>query len=584
MLRELRIENFAIIHELDLAFEPGLIVLTGETGAGKSIIMGALDMLLGQRVDMTHLRSGSERATVEAVFRIPEAVREPITSILDAEDMFDDPRFVTLTRELRRDRRNVARVNGHRANVGLLVKLGEHLVDIHGQSDHLSLMRVNQHLGLLDRYASLEPQLSSYQDTYQQLHRVKEEIEHLKDLDREAEQRSELLEFQVEEIEAANLVEGEDADLSERVHRLANAEKLAERCQEALMLLEDAPPSQPTITDLFGQFVDALSALAKTDPSLEDLHEKTQDVYADIEELNLSLRSYLDTLEFDPQELDRVEERLALIRDLKRKYGEDISAVKAHAERARGELRTITNRGEKIEKLEREETSLLRKLVEEGEELSARRNAAAEQLETALENELDDLRMGEARFKVQLRQVPDPDGVRLASGARVKFTKKGLEEVEFLIETNPGEGLKPLAKVASGGETARLMLAIKNVLAKADNISTLVFDEIDQGIGGRIGAVVGEKLRRLTTGHQVICITHLPQLASFANQHLQVSKKVIEERTTIEVDEVTGRERLLELAQMLGGVSKHNLQSARELLEAVGEPTPQEHPSGTSIS
>jgi len=574
MLRELRIENFAIIHELDLTFKPGLIVLTGETGAGKSIIMGALDMLLGQRVDMTHMRSGSEQAAVEAVFRIPAAVREPIHSILDAEDMLDDDEYVVLTRELRRDRRNVARVNGHRANVGLLVKLGEYLVDIHGQSDHLSLMRVNQHLGLLDRYADLDKELDTYQQTYRMLQQVREQIHRLKELDREAEQRSELLEFQVEEIDAANLIAGEDEELAARAKRLANAEKLAERCQEALMLLEDAPPSQPTIIDLYGQFTDIAASLAATDPTLGDLHEQTEEIYAEIEELNLELRSYLENLEFDPDELGRVEERLALIRDLKRKYGDSIEEIKAHAEHARKELQSITHRSEKITTLEKEELSLLQQLGEEGSTLSRKRGEAAEQLKSELEGELDDLRMAEAQFEVEMRQIADPDGVELPSGKRVRFTKTGLEEVEFLIETNPGEGLKPLAKVASGGETARLMLAIKNVLAKADNISTLVFDEIDQGIGGRIGAVVGKKLRRLTAGHQVICITHLPQLASFAQQHFQVSKKMVGERTIIEVNEITGEDRLLELAQMLGGPSDHNLQSARDLLESVDHPTP----------
>ncbi len=533
--------------------------------------MGALDMLLGQRVDMTNLRSGSERATVEAVFRIPEAVKEPIYSLLEREDMLDDREYVTLSRELRRDRRNVARVNGHRANVGLLVQLGEYLVDIHGQSDHLSLLRVNQHLGLLDRYAGNEEELASYQSAYHQLRHIRSEIKHLKELDRKAERRLELLEFQVNEIQAANLVEGEDEELSERMKRLANAEKLAERCQEALMLLEDAPPSQPTITDLFGQFVDAVTAMVKTDPSLADLEEKTQEVSGGVEEINLALRSYLEKLEFEPQELERVEERLALIRDLKRKYGETIPDVIDHASQAREELKTITDRSARIEELEREEEALLEELAHRGKQLSESRRTAAERLEGELESELDDLRMAESRFRVDFQQTPDPHGVLIAPNQRVKFTKDGLEEVEFLIETNPGEGFKPLAKIASGGETARLMLAIKHVLAKADHISTLVFDEIDQGIGGRVGAVVGEKLRRLTEGHQVICITHLPQLASFGQQHYQVSKTVVDQRTLINVYELKGEERMRELAQMLGGVSDHTLQSARELLLTVNQ-------------
>lgn len=569
MLSELHIKNFAIIQELDLLFDPGLIVLTGETGAGKSIIMGALDMLLGKRVDMTNLRSGSERAAVEAVFQIPEAVREPIHSLLKKEDMLDDPEYVTLSRELRRDRRNVARVNGHRANVGLLVRLGEHLVDIHGQSDHLSLLRVNQHLKLLDRYAGNEDEFVLYQEAYQKLKGIRSELKRLRELDQEAEKRLELLEFQVDEIQAANLVRGEDEELSRRLKRLANAEKLAERCQQALMLLEDAPPSQPTITDLFGQFLDAVTAMVKSDPSLEELAERTKDVSDGLEELNLELRSYLNSLEFDPQELEKVEERLALIRDLKRKYGETIPAVLDHADQSKIELETITDRSERIAQLEKRQNQVLQELAEKGKQLSKSRKEAAERLEGELEAELEDLRMAESRFRVAFRQTSDPQGVLIGPDQRVKFTANGLEEVEFLIETNPGEGFKPLAKIASGGEMARLMLAIKHVLAKADRISTLVFDEIDQGIGGRIGAVVGEKLRRLTGGHQVICITHLPQLASFGQQHYQVSKQVVDQRTLIDVHDIKGEERLRELAQMLGGLSEHTLQSAKELLHAV---------------
>ena len=566
MLLELRIKNFAIIQELELGFDSGLVVLTGETGAGKSIIMGALDMLLGSRVDMDNLRSGSQAASVEAVFRIPDAVRAEVVELLEGEELLDDPEVVTLTRELRRDKRNVARVNGHRANVEILVKLGEMLVDIHGQSDHLSLMRVNQHLGLLDRYAEVARHLDGYQKAYDHLMDVRSEIERLQRMEREAAQREDLLSFQIEEIEAAHLRKGEDEELVERRNRLANAEKLAELGQEALVLLDEAPPDQPTVSDLFGQVVDSLDRLARTDASLQDLEEQTREVFQAIADINHRLRDYLENLEFQPEELEEVEERLDVIRSLKRKYGDSIPEVLGHARQAREELDTISHRSERIQELSQQEEVLLETLSKLGQTLTQKRKEGAEHLTDKLEKELTDLKMDGARFRVDFQQVPDERGLITSDGRRLRFNRRGMERVEFLIETNPGEGLKPLAKVASGGETARLMLAIKTVLADADQIASLVFDEIDQGIGGRIGAVVGKKLRRLAERHQVFCITHLPQLACFGEQHFQVQKKFGDQRTDINVSPLSGRDREEELAHMLGGPTEHNLQAARDLL------------------
>jgi len=569
MLLELRIKNFAIIETLTLEFNPGLIILTGETGAGKSIIMGALDMLLGQRVDMTTLRKGSEFASVEAVFKIPESVRDPIIQLLEEEELLDDYENITLTRELRKDKRNTARVNGHRTNVGVLVQLGEYLVDIHGQSEHLSLMRVNQHLDLLDRFADTTELLKQYQDVYFELKAVQAELNRLRKSDLEAEQRKELLAFQVDEIEKAGLEDGEEKILLERRTRLANAEKLADVSQNILILLDDAPGHQPTVMDLLGQIVSSVEDLSKTDPSLAGLNEKTGELSEGLFEVGKDLRAYLDSLEFDPDELENVQDRLELIRGLKRKFGETIPEIIAYRSRSQTELEEITGRSSKIVELEGEENKLLAQLIQRGKELSIGRKQGAQTLASELEIQLNDLKMAGSKFKVDFGIKEDPEGVLTKEGHRIAYYSDGLEKVEFLIETNPGEGYKPLVKTASGGETARLMLAIKNVLAQADFISTLVFDEIDQGIGGRIGAVVGEKLYRLTEKHQVICITHLPQLAGFGQQHYQVSKDVEGGRSFIQVREISGQDRIRELATMLGGPSEKNLESAQELLEYV---------------
>jgi len=571
MLLELRIKNFAIIETLTLEFNPGLIILTGETGAGKSIIMGALDMLLGQRVDMTTLRKGSEFASVEAVFKIPESVRDPIIQLLEEEELLDDYENITLTRELRKDKRNTARVNGHRTNVGVLVQLGEYLVDIHGQSEHLSLMRVNQHLELLDRFADTTELLKQYQDVYFELKAVQAELNRLRKSDLEAEQRKELLAFQVDEIEKAGLEDGEEKILLKRRTRLANAEKLADVSQNILILLDDAPGHQPTVMDLLGQIVSSVEDLSKTDPSLAGLNEKTGELSEGLFEVGKDLRAYLDSLEFDPDELENVQDRLELIRGLKRKFGETIPEIIAYRSQSQTELEEITGRSSKIVELEGEENKLLAQLIQRGMELSIGRKQGAQTLASELEIQLNDLKMAGSKFKVDFGIKEDPEGVLTKEGHRIAYYSDGLEKVEFLIETNPGEGYKPLVKTASGGETARLMLAIKNVLAQADFISTLVFDEIDQGIGGRIGAVVGEKLYRLTEKHQVICITHLPQLAGFGQQHYQVSKDVEGGRSVIQVREISGQDRIRELATMLGGPSEKNLESAQELLEYVSK-------------
>lgn len=569
MLLELRIKNFAIIEALNLEFKPGLIILTGETGAGKSIIMGALDMLLGQRVDMTTLRKGSEIASVEAVFKIPQSVKDPIIQLLEKEEILEGSEYITLTRELRKDKRNTARVNGHRTNVGVLVELGEYLVDIHGQSEHLSLMRVNQHLGLLDRFSGTTDLLSKYQEIYSELRDIQAGLNRLRKSDQEAEKRKELLAFQVEEIELAGLEDGEEQILVERRNRLANAEKLAGLSQNILILLDDAPGHQPTVMDLVGQIVSFVEDLSKTDPGLAALNEKTGELSEGLFEVGKDLRAYLESLEFDPNELENVQDRLELIRGLQRKYGDTIPEIIAYQEQSQEELLEITDRSTRIIELEGLEGRLLEELSQRGGELSRGRKQGALVLASELETQLNDLKMGGSRFEVDFKSREDPEGVLTEEGQRVAYYSNGLEKVEFLIETNPGEGFKPLAKTASGGETARLMLAIKNVLAQADNISTLVFDEIDQGIGGRIGAVVGEKLYRLTAKHQVICITHLPQLAGFGQQHYRVSKDIEGGRSHIQVQEISGEERIKELATMLGGPSEKNLESAQELLDYV---------------
>jgi DNA repair protein RecN (Recombination protein N) len=567
MLTELRIHNFAIIDQIELRFGPGLIILTGETGAGKSIILDAVVMLIGGKADTTFVRADSEAAFVEGVFHLRGPEKEAVHSILEREELMDDPNYVVLMREIRKEGRSVARVNGRSVNVSLLKELGALLVDIHGQAEHLSLLDPRAHLGLLDRYAEVARPLNDYRQTYHALLNLRRELNELRKAQSDAERRVDMLTYQAEEVESARLKPGEDEELRKERDRLANAESLSRNAQEALAVLEEGSPETPAATDLVGQATQALTALAKIDSAQNELANQAELLLDTMSDLIHSLRDYLEEIEFNPKRLDEVEERLDLIHSLTRKYGGSIPAVIAYGAEARKQLETITTAGERIEELESQEAKLLEKLARQGNLLSEKRKAAAVELGNNIELELDDLRMQAAKFGVDFQTKLDPNGAPLDNGARIAFDQNGFDRVEFLIAPNPGEGLKPLAKIASGGETSRLMLGLKNVLARADEVPSLIFDEIDQGIGGRVGMTVGQKLWNLSRMHQVFCVTHLPQLAAFGDEHYQVQKLIQGNRTLTQVDRLDGEPRLLELSQMLGEVGEGTLRSAHELMQ-----------------
>ena len=568
MLTEIRIENFAIIDKLDLEFSSGLIIFTGETGAGKSIIMDALEMLLGGRADATVLRADAERASVEGVFRLSTTTQEAANEILKREDLLDDEKYVTLAREVRREGRSTARINGRTVNVTLLKEIGKFLVDIHGQTEHLSILDPRTHLGLLDRFANVDGQLASYRQAYSTLLGIRRELNELRAVQADSARRIEMLSYQAEEIETAKLKPGEDEELRLERDRLANSEQLATNAQEALQLLDDGSPETPAISDQLGQAVSALASMARVDTNKAELAVRAETLLESIADISHDLRDYLETIEFNPRRLEDVEERLDMLHRLLRKYGGTIETVLVFGAKARKDLETISNASEKIAELETRESGLLKELTEHAKKLSEKRKTTATELSKSIETELDDLKMASARFGVDFQTKPDPAGLPLSKDMRVGFDSNGYDRVEFLVAPNPGEGLKPLAKIASGGETSRLMLALKNTLARADQIPSLVFDEIDQGIGGRVGGVVGQKLWNLGRAHQVLCITHLPQLAAFGDQHYRVQKLVDHSRTTSQVKRLEGDERLLELAQMLGEVTEGTLRSAHEILQS----------------
>ena len=605
MLNELRIRNFAIIDQLHLTFGPGLNILTGETGAGKSIIIDAVGLLLGERASTEAVRAGSEVAEIEASFRLPDDpdLAEQLHHLLDEQglDDPDSPDWVVLSREVRLNGRNICRINGRSVSLQTLSELADLLVDVHGQGEHLNLLKPKTHVQLIDRYAGLLPLRREVAQQVASLRQVRSELQRLRQDARTLAQRVDLLSFQAGEIAAANLRPGEEQELESERRRLGNAETLMNLAQAAQVILSQEDGELPGAVDMVGEVVGKLEKLARVDPDMSETADEAQVLLEQLGDLARTLQDYAESLEFNPERLAEVEERLELIVSLKRKYGDTIEQINAYGARAQTELDELANWEVKTADLEQREEALLRAIGQAGAGLSQQRKAAGERLARQVEAELGDLKMTRARFGVAVEQVARPDGAFLPDGRRVAFDASGLDQVEFLISANPGEPLKPMARVASGGETARLMLALKSTLAHADATPTLIFDEIDQGIGGRVGAIVGQKLWLLTgTGtpapgdaataqkdkhhdqpqahevaHQVLCITHLPQLAAFGDFHYAVNKRVFaangEERTGTVVRQLDGEDRLDELTQMLGASGSAGRRSVEEMMGEVGE-------------
>ena len=572
MLKEIRISNFAIIESLDLELTPGFNVFTGETGAGKSIILDALSIVLGEKSDASFVREGTKRASVEAVFDYGTR-REEITEVLEREDLPPDDGIeeLSLSREIRLEGRSTARVNGHSVSLGLLQEIGSLLVDIHGQSEHLSLLKPGSHIRLVDQFAGNGELLKEYRSRYRKYLSVVRQLKELHEGEAEALRQQDMLTYQLNEISAAELSEEEEENLNRERDRMANSERIARLLQKALLSLSGRSEERPGIIDQLDTLDSALDDLTGYDDTLQPLYDTAVTAADQLNEVLDKLQRYKSSLGFSTRRRNQIEERLSLYFSLKRKYGGTVPAVLEFAENAKKKLALITGAGEQITELEAEKELLLRDLSELAVRLSERRTEAAGRISAGVEKELDELRMQSARFEVQMEKVPSENGLTDENGQKLNFTDTGFDRVEFLIAPNPGEGLKPLAKVASGGETSRLMLALKNTLAQADTIPTMVFDEIDQGIGGRIGALVGEKLWQLSRYHQVICITHLPQLAALYDSHYHVRKQISEDRTRTIVDRLDAEESLHELASLMGSDNEENTSAVRVMLKESAE-------------
>jgi len=567
MLSEITIRNFAIIDELHLSLKRGFNVFTGETGAGKSIIIDAISTLLGGRTSSEVIRSGTEGAYIEGVFILDEAQASLIRPILQEYGLEAEDNTLIISREIR-EGRSVCRINGRAIPAGVLAQITQYLIDIHGQSEHLALLSPARQREFLDRYGGLEELRNQVGEKVRRLREVRATLEKLKRDEREIARRIDQLEYQVQEITAANLRPGEDEELAQERRRLLNAEKLQSLADEVYIALYEGAEGGSSALDLMAKALNALQGLGKLEPDMEKLCKGLEEAIAWTEEVAHQVRAYRDSIEFSPERLQQVEERLLLINSLKRKYGDTIEEILEYAERAKEELLEISTNQERIEELAKEEESLLYEIGALAYELSQKRREAAISLAEGVEKHLAELGMAKTRFQVSITWKEDPDGVWVGD-KRYAFDSSGIDRVEFLVSTNPGEPLKPLAKVASGGETSRLMLALKTVLSSADDTPTLIFDEIDAGIGGRMGAIVGEKMWRLSRYHQVLCVTHLPQLAAYGDAHFRVEKVEVRERTVTRVKALEGETRVEELAQMLGPSTPFARQSAEELLRQI---------------
>ncbi|MBI3972129.1 MAG: DNA repair protein RecN [Chloroflexi bacterium] len=574
MLQELTIRNVALLEEVRVAFEPGFNVLTGETGAGKSIVIDAIGTVLGGRASTDVIRTGTERASVEAIFSLDgDDAETPLRLLLEELGLLDDVSDVDgtliLTREVNRVGRSVARINGRAVPVSTLAQVGAHLVDIHGQHEHLSLLRHGAQRELLDRFGGLMEARNAVADLVRGLRATRAELRSLQQDEREVARRIDLLSFQVEEIQQARLTPGEDERLAHERTRLANAVRLAELATAIYEVLSGGDGEQSSALDLLGSAARHLAQLTRIDAEMADHEQALIEATAHVEELGHTFRAYREAIEFAPERLEQVNERLDLIHTLQRKYGDTIEDVLAFGEPAAEELDALVNRGVRTEALERRVAELEHEISRAAGALSAQRAAAGERLARAVGAELRALGLG-GRFEVALIQEPDAEGVPL-DGRRLRFDESGVDTVEFRFGPNPGEPAKPVARTASGGELSRILLALKAVLSIADRTPTLIFDEVDTGIGGRNGQVVGEKLAQIAQQHQVLCVTHLPQVAAYGDSHFFIAKHVRDGRTATSVVPLDAAAAAHELAQMLGGTTASTLDQAHQLKQRACE-------------
>ncbi|EKZ4851609.1 DNA repair protein RecN [Listeria monocytogenes] len=554
MLQEMTIKNFAIIESLSLTFQEGMTVLTGETGAGKSIIIDALGLLVGGRGSADFIRHGEERLELQGLFALAEdnlACRNAL--IENGIDASDD--MVVLERSLFRSGKNSCRINGKLVTTVLLRQIGSKLIDIHSQHEHQELMNEEFHLSLLDRFASdkIKPALTKYQTNFKEYQTIEKEWQNWTKNERELAQRLDMLRFQQQEIENANLQAGEENRLLEQKNILANFEKLNENLQGAYAAIQGEPGG----LEFVGEAMRQMETAASIHTDYKAVSEAISSSYYMLEDSMSQIRQSLDQLEFQPEELNQIESRLNDLNQLKRKYGKTIEDIIQYEQEISSEMEKLTDSESHVGHLETKLATLKTELTKQAATLTDIRKKAAVTLEKQIKQELNQLYMEKAIFSVRFE------------ANKMELTELGQDSVVFYMSTNPGEPLKPLAKIASGGELSRMMLALKTIFSRHQGITSIIFDEVDTGVSGRVGQAIAEKIYAVSVGSQVLCISHLPQVAAMANHHYYVTKKVQNKRTTTSVTVLKGVEKVEEISRMIAGIEVTELtkQHAKEMIE-----------------
>lgn len=555
MLQELTIDNLAIIDHLSLEFDDHMTVLTGETGAGKSIIIDAVSLLAGGRGSQEFIRKGEEKLSLQGQFEIPKL--PGYVAQLDELGISHDDGALIISREIHHSGRNTIRVNGTLVNAATLKQLGSGLVDIQGQNEHQLLLRPEAHLGMLDQFANakVQPLLASYQEQYQEYRRLEAAVNQKKANEQQWAQRLDMLRYQVKEIGDADLRADEEDELIAERERLEHFQQIATTLQQVVGVLND--DEEAPVLDQVATIMNAAQEIAPFDPEYDDLAESLSDAYYSLQDVANQAGHQLDSLEFDEERLATINARLATIADLEHKYGESLADVLAYYDQIKEELTDMEAAADSGSDLEERLNAVQADLLNQGNALSQVRQTAARKLAKQVHTQLKELYMDKAVFEVNFAKTKKP-----------VFSATGIDQVEFYIQTNPGEAMGPLARIASGGELSRVMLALKTIFAQGEGVTSIIFDEVDTGVSGRVAQAIADKIRLIAEGSQVLCITHLPQVAAVAQHHLLIQKRVHDQRTTTSVTPLNTNQRVEELARMLAGdtITKLAREHASELL------------------
>ncbi len=565
MLKRVYIKNYALVEEGEIEFQPGLNIITGETGAGKSILLGAIGTLLGERTSATMLRAGEAKAVIEGHFSIhglPQVQAYLRERELDSQD--DE---LIIRREILASGRSRAFINDTPTTLDEIEVVANMLVDLHGQHEHQSLLKVGEHLNFLDAFGRLQPLREQVQQHYREVEQLQQQLKHLREQEHALKEKADYLQFQIEEINKVDPQPGEEEELLGEEKRLAHSHELLENCNRLANMLYE---QEGSATDFLGQAIHILNQLQQLDAYFEPLNRDLETALIAIEEVVKSCQSYAAKIEINPERLEEVRARLAEFTRLKKKYANDIEGVLQKREELQNELSRIESLDEEIAGLETQLQEAIGRYREAAVALSEKRQKAASELEQAIPEILAEIGMSGSRFKVQFDMDDDPDSWLTLDDRKVRAFASGIDRVEFYISANPGQPLRPLQKVASGGEISRIMLALKKAIAHSVQVPVLIFDEIDIGISGRVAEAVGRKLRELAETHQIICITHLPQIASAGQTHFLVEKIQSGDQTQTKVRRLAEEEREWAIARLLGGetITEAHLSSARELLQA----------------